>query len=330
MRGKTVCVRLASRGSLAVSSIRSLLAPGLRIRVRRSRIVGRASCTSGRSLRRNGARSLVAGFDSPPARRGRRASSAGSRTSCWPCAACPGSSSSARSSATFSSPIAAAVVLALPTSEARSSRRSAIACTVCDASIRKRSKVFSSSTTSRVSRDVVESAGLRYLALWLACLAPAAVPGGLALDELLQPLARLRVEGVEELVEVHRGGGRGVRSDQPPVGHLGRAVGPRRERHVAVGDPRQRRGADRGRGARWSGASSPSTDSLTSAMPSSASPMPSIVPTGRPPTAPGCPSRAGRRSGSGPVTEPPPPPQNTSAPATTSPPRSTGRTPAAA
>ncbi len=59
-------------GALRSSSIRSLFAPGRRIRWRRSRIVGRASSTSGRSSRRNGARSFVAGLD---------ASTSGSRSS---------------------------------------------------------------------------------------------------------------------------------------------------------------------------------------------------------------------------------------------------------
>ena len=52
-----------SFGILRVASSRSLLAPGRVTSLRRSLIVGRALGTSGRSSRRNGARSLVAGLD---------------------------------------------------------------------------------------------------------------------------------------------------------------------------------------------------------------------------------------------------------------------------
>ena len=62
----------------------------------RSRIVGRASCTSGRSSRRNGARSLSRAWTRRPARRGRRASRAGSRTCCWRAAASSAAAPSAR------------------------------------------------------------------------------------------------------------------------------------------------------------------------------------------------------------------------------------------
>jgi len=58
---------------------------------------------------------------------------------------------------------------------------------------------------------------------------------GHSLDELREPLARLGVERVEQLVEVGhrlRGAGRqlGARGERRPV------VGPRRQRDVAVGD----------------------------------------------------------------------------------------------
>jgi hypothetical protein len=52
------------RGALRVSSTRSLSLPGRRTARRRSRIVGRAAETSGRSSRRKRARSFVAGLDS--------------------------------------------------------------------------------------------------------------------------------------------------------------------------------------------------------------------------------------------------------------------------
>ena len=51
-------------GSLRVASTRSLSAPGRPSSVERSAIVGWASRRSGRNSRRNGARSLVAGFES--------------------------------------------------------------------------------------------------------------------------------------------------------------------------------------------------------------------------------------------------------------------------
>ncbi len=71
---------------------------------------------------------------------------------------------------------------------------------------------------------------------------------GRALEKLLQPLERLRVEGVEQLVEVHdavRGGRRQRRARRK----RGLVVGPRDQRDVAVGDARQRRHPHRGRGA---------------------------------------------------------------------------------
>ena len=70
----------------------------------------------------------------------------------------------------------------------------------------------------------------------------------LAPDQLLQTLARARVEGVEQLVEVDRSG-RLVGADAPAVGDLVGVVAARLQRHVAVGDTRQRRRADRRDGA---------------------------------------------------------------------------------
>ena len=78
-------------------------------------------------------------------------------------------------------------------------------------------------------------------------LRAAAEVGGLALDHVLQALARLGVQRVEQLVEVHRRAG-GVGRDLPAAGDLRAVVGPGRERHVAVGDARQRVAADGGGG----------------------------------------------------------------------------------
>jgi hypothetical protein len=66
-----------------------------------------------------------------------------------------------------------------------------------------------------------------------------------ALDDVLKTLARLRVERVEELVEVDRRLGL-VGSDLAAAVDLRRAVGARLELDVAVGDPRQRRRANDG------------------------------------------------------------------------------------
>ena len=74
----------------------------------------------------------------------------------------PGSTSSVRPSAWFSAAIAPNVVLVLPTSWERSSRRSAIAPIAREVSTRKRSKLASSATSCRVSSEVVPRAGPVY------------------------------------------------------------------------------------------------------------------------------------------------------------------------
>ena len=148
-----------------------MLGPLSRISRLRSLIVGRASRTSGRSCENSLARFLVAGFDaatsgSRSSRVARRftnvvlalRSEAGSRRSDW-------------SRATFSSPIAAAVWSALPTSCERSSRRAAIAVTVRAVSVTKRWKVTLSAMISRTRREEVDSVGLKYLRARFACWA---------------------------------------------------------------------------------------------------------------------------------------------------------------
>ena len=79
-------------------------------------------------------------------------------------------------------------------------------------------------------------------------LALAVVLRGEALDDALQVLARVRVERVEERVEVDDGGRRAGRERRAVVELLGR-VGRRRQGDVAVRDARQRREADDGRRA---------------------------------------------------------------------------------
>ena len=130
----------------------------------RSRIVGRAAAISGRSSRRNGARSFVAGLDSATSTS--RSSSVARRFTnvVFARRSVVGSSPSARASATFSDAIALAVVFVLPTSAARSSRFSASAVTSREESTMKRVRLSSSSVTSPTSRRDVDSSGLKYFA----------------------------------------------------------------------------------------------------------------------------------------------------------------------
>ncbi len=132
--------------------------------MRRSRIVGRDSATSGRSSRRNGARSRVAGLDSATSTS--RSSSVARRFTNVVLArrSVVGSSPRARPSAAFSEPIAAAVAFALPTSEERSSRRSAIAPEAREVLTSRRVSAPWSSVTSCTSRRELESSGLKYFA----------------------------------------------------------------------------------------------------------------------------------------------------------------------
>ena len=247
--------RSAARAAAAcaVSSIRSLFGPGVRISSRRSRTVGWASATSGRSRReerrrapwwRAWTRATSVSRSSSAERRftnvvfalrsvlGQQPEGARQRLvlvadrrrrRCWRC------------------PPAA--------SARRGARRSPPP--PCDVSTRKRSKSASSATSSRVSCDVVLSAGLRYCSASRGLRRLAAVAGrpGPAIS-CCSPRARLRVEGVEELVEVDRRG-RVVDADLPAVVDLAaRCSGPGASCHVAVGDARQRGGANRRLGAR--------------------------------------------------------------------------------
>ena len=127
--------------------------------------MGRASATSGCSARRNGASSRVAGFDSSTSTS--RSSSVERRFTNVVLAlrSVPGSSSSARPRATFSSPIARNAVLVLPTSASSSALRSAIADTVVAPSRRKRSSTAWSRASSLVRAVVLERNGAKYLML---------------------------------------------------------------------------------------------------------------------------------------------------------------------
>ena len=126
---------------------------------------------------------------------------------------------------------------------ARSSRRSATAVTAREELTMKSVSAASSCVSWLTSCREVDRNGLKYSADCAGLLALAVVLRGEALDDALQVLARLRVERVEELVEVDDVGRRAGRERRAVVELLGR-VGRRRQRDVAVGDARQRREAD--------------------------------------------------------------------------------------
>ena len=159
-----------------------------------------------------------------------------------------GRSSSALSSAALSAPIAPKAVFALLTRSARSSRRSAIAVTASEVSVTKRSRTFWSSASSRVRSLPLDEERAEVLGRLARLLALAVVLVAEASDDVPETLARAVVERVEERVDVHRRR-RLVSADLPAVIDLAAVVRARLERHVAVGDSRQRGGADRRRGA---------------------------------------------------------------------------------
>ena len=121
--------------------------------------------------------------------------------------------------------MACAVVLALPTSEDRSSRRSARADTVRAVSTTKRSKTSSSRTISFVSVEVVDSAGLRYFVLSLACLLR---PAYQSAEPWISRWSDLRVDGLSVLKSWSRSTGAVVLSapTRPPLGILRALFGP--------------------------------------------------------------------------------------------------------
>ena len=115
-----------------------------------------------------------------------------------------GKAASARSKDSFSAAIARANVLPLATSAERSSRRSAIALVARAPCTTKSVKVFWSRPSSCITRVKLPSDGPRYLKVSLEVLALADVPARESLERLLQSLAGLRIERVEQLVEVDR------------------------------------------------------------------------------------------------------------------------------
>ncbi len=183
-------------GSLSVASTRSLSAPGWRTSVERSAIVGLASCTSGRSSRRNGARFFVAGFESSTS--GSRSSSVARRFTnvLLPRRSVVGSRSSAWLSASFSEAIAPVVAFALATRLDRSSRREAIAVAVRLELTRKSVSAPSSSVALLTSRRALESSGLKYSVAWPAC---SPLPLSWVLKPSITPCRSARAFGVSVL-----------------------------------------------------------------------------------------------------------------------------------
>ena len=204
--------------------IRSLLRPRRRIVIDRSRTVGRASAASARAWSRNGPSLRATGFEASTS--GSRSSSAARRLTKVVLARRMngGSRPIDSASATFWSPSARVVVFRLPISAARSSRRSATVVTSLRAvdqeplqHRRVAGQLAEQPARGRQRRVQVLEADVRLLAPrpwnWR----------GLVLEERLQALARLRIERVEQLVQVNRGR-RLVRADLAAVVDLLRPV----------------------------------------------------------------------------------------------------------
>ena len=197
---------------MRVASSRSLSAPRRRhelAQVADRRAARRARAGAARAGTGRGPSSRA--WTRRPARRGRRASRAGSRTSCWRAAASSAAARAPAASATFSWPIArrrrvgvadevGEVVAALGDGGDRARG--------VDDEVGQRALVLGElvDEPARGREERVEVLGrlgrLRALALVLR---------GEALDDALQVLARVRVERVEDLVEVDDVGGRADR-----------------------------------------------------------------------------------------------------------------------
>ncbi len=173
----------------------------------RSWIVGRASCTSGRSSRRKGASCLVPGFDTATSLS--RSSRVARRFTKVVLAfrSVSGSSSSARSREAFSWAIAPKVAFVLVTRPARSSRRSASAVTVVAPSFTKRSSTAWSSASSLVTSLVDTRKGEKYLVACARLLALAVVLVAEPADHVPEAAPGPGVQRVEERVDVHRRAG---------------------------------------------------------------------------------------------------------------------------
>ena len=136
-----------------------------------------------------------------------------------------GSRSSERPSATFSSPIAAAVWFALVTRLVRSARRSARSVTTFAVSETNFSNTTLSRTSSRRSVEDVESAGLKYLAVSFAL---PDLPRYWAADPCTMSCRPLRVGSSKVLKSWSRSTGAVVLSARisPPLLILGPEFGP--------------------------------------------------------------------------------------------------------
>ena len=234
-----------SAGILRVASVRSLSGPLRRTSVRRSRIVGRARRRAGAARAGTARGPWSPAWTRRRARRGRRASRAGSRTSCWRGAASSAAGRApapARRSPSRSPARSRSCCRRAP---ARSSRFSASAVTSREESTMKRVRLPSSSVTSPTSRREVDSSGLKYSGR-LAGLGPLAAGTGAA-----KPLTtswrspRVFSSSVLKIWSRSTTGRRRRGRQRRAVGQLLGAVGRGRERDVAVRDARQRRQPDR-------------------------------------------------------------------------------------
>ena len=224
-----------SAGWLLVRSIRSLAGPGAFSSALRSLNVGRASCASGRSSARNGRSFLATGLESSTS--GSRSSSAARRfrNVVFARRRNGGSCSTESASSCWREPIALVVVARWSTRPARSSLRSARSVTRLEDETTKRSSSRESELSSRNSREDACSDGIQVQQAGVELVAAQPVLVGGALDDGLEVLARLRVERVEDLVEVDRRR-RVVLVDHAAVGDRRGLAAGKAQVDVAVGD----------------------------------------------------------------------------------------------
>src|SRR3989440_9114936 len=158
-----------SAGSLFMRSLRSLFGPGRKSTRDRELTVGTASDRSGRSAEKKGASFGATGLDVLTSVV--RSTSVARRFTNVVLAlrSVGGSSRRSVSKAVFCDAIAPAVALALPTREARSSRRAAIAVTSWDELARKLVNAPWSRSSCWITWSVLDREGAKYLALRLAC-----------------------------------------------------------------------------------------------------------------------------------------------------------------
>ncbi len=151
------------------------------------------------------------------------------------------------SRATFSEAIASKAVLALEIAlESYSPRSATVVESLLELTMKRDSSRWSA-FSSPAKAPVRFSAGPKYLIGFVGGLGLAGVERRVALDEVGEALPHRRREGVEELVDVDRGRGRGE-AELGAVVERRVAVRPGADRDVVVGDAGERGGADhRGR-----------------------------------------------------------------------------------